>query len=202
MMRLLSKIFTYLFHPLLIPIFGTLFYFKVTPKYSPLEMQSGNVLPIFILTVIIPIISMLILRNLGMIRTQLMLTAEERIYPLLIFMILLLMVLYRVIPNNYSTELYFFFLGMIIASLACLMLALLGKIVSLHMVGIGSLLMFLVALSIHFEKNIVLAISLCTLCSGVIGTARLYLRAHGRGAVLAGWVIGLVSQLIVLKFWF
>ncbi len=201
-MRLLSKIITYLFHPLLIPIYGTLFYFRVTPKYSPLEMQSGNVLPIFILTVIIPIISMLILRNLGMIRTQLMLKPEERIYPLLIFMILLLMVVYRVIPNNYSPELYFFFLGMIIASLACLMLALLGKIVSLHMAGIGSLLMFLVALSIHFEKNIVLAISLCTLCSGIIGTARLYLRAHGRGSVLAGWLIGLVSQLIVLKFWF
>ena len=43
MMRTFSKIFTFLFHPLLAPLYGTLFYFRVTPKYSPLEMQSGNV---------------------------------------------------------------------------------------------------------------------------------------------------------------
>lgn len=200
-MRLLSKLFTYLFHPLLIPLYGTVFYFRVTPKYSPLEMQSGNVLPIFILTVIIPIISMLILRNLGMMKTRSLLRPEERIYPLLIFLALLLMVLFRVIPNNYAAELYFFFLGTVIATITCLVLALLGKSVSLHMVGMGSLLMFLIALSIDFEKNIVVAISLCTLCTGLVGTARLYLRSHGRAAILSGWLIGLVSQLLLIRFW-
>lgn len=201
MMRPFSILFTVLFHPLLIPLYGTLFYFQVTPKYSPLEMQSGNVLPVFILTVIIPIFSLLILRNLKMMRSALMLQAEERVYPLLIFLALLLMILFRVIPNNYSEELYYYFLGMIIATTACLVLALFGQVISLHMVGMGSLLMYLVALSIHFEKNIIVAISACTLCAGLVATARLYLRAHGRAAVLTGWLAGVVSQLLLVRFW-
>lgn len=201
-MRFLSKLITYLFHPLLIPLYGTVLYFRVTPKFSPLEMQSGNVLPVFILTVIIPVISMLILRNLGMMQSSRLLRPQERIYPLLIFLVLLLMVLFRVIPNNYAAELYYYFLGMIIATVACLLLALAGKPISLHMVGIGTLLMYLITLSIHFEKNIVLAISACTLCTGLVGTARLYLQVHGRASVLTGWLIGLVSQLILVRFWF
>jgi hypothetical protein len=90
---------------------------------------------------------------------------------------------------------------MIIAGTACLMLALIGRVVSLHMVGIGSLLMFLINLSIHFEKNIIVAISLCTLCSGLVAMSRLYLKAHGRASVLVGWFMGLISQLILLRLW-
>lgn len=201
MMRLFSKLVTYLFHPVLIPLYGTLFYFRVTPKYSPQEMQSGNVLPIFILTVIIPMLGMLILRKLKFMKSALMLKAEERVYPLLIFLALLLMILYRVIPYHFSVELYYYFLGMVIATGACLFLALFGKVVSLHMVGMGCLLMFLICLSIHFEKNIIVAISACTFISGLVGTARLYLRGHGRAAVLAGWLSGLVAQLLLVRFW-
>ena len=68
-MRLFLKAISYLFHPLFIPIAGTVAYFLITPKYSTVEIQSGNLLPIFILTVIIPTISYLILRNLGMVKT-------------------------------------------------------------------------------------------------------------------------------------
>ena len=54
---------SYIFHPLLAPIAGTLAYFSVAPTYISLEQQSGNILPIFILTVIIPIIFFFILKN-------------------------------------------------------------------------------------------------------------------------------------------
>lgn len=201
MMRVLSRVITYLLHPLLIPVYGILFYFRMTPKFHTLEFQGGNVLPVFILTVIIPIVSLLIFRNLGLMRSNLLLRARERIYPMLIFLGLMLMILFRVIPNHYTPEIYFFCLGIITATTACLLQALAGKVVSLHMAGIGSLLLYMIALSIHFEKNIVLAISLCTFCTGLIASSRLYLRAHGRAAVLAGWLIGLVSQLILLQFW-
>ena len=200
-MRHFSKLISFILHPLFIPTYGTVFYFMVTPKYSPLEMQGGNILPIFILTVIIPLASLLILKQLGMMRSPLLQSAEERIYPLLIFLALILMVLLNIIPNHYTIELYYYFMGMALATASCLFLALLGKVVSLHMVGIGSLLMFLVNLSIHFEKNIVVAISLCTLVCGLLASARLFLKLHGRAAMLTGWLIGLISQLILVQFW-
>ena len=55
-MRHFLHLVSYIFHPLFVPIGGTVMYFLITPKYSSLEIQSGNILPIFILTVIIPII--------------------------------------------------------------------------------------------------------------------------------------------------
>lgn len=201
MMRLLSKFLSYILHPLFTPTYGTVFYFLVTPKYSPLEMQGGNILPIFILTVIIPLGSLLILKHLGMMRSSLLISSEERIYPLLIYLVLLLLVLLNVIPNHYTEELYYFFMGLALATTSCLLLALTGRVVSLHMAGIGSLLMFMISLSLHFEKNIVAAISLCTLACGLLASARLFLKLHGRAAVFTGWLIGVVSQLILIQFW-
>ncbi len=200
-MAILSKLISYLIHPLLVPTFGTIFYFMVTPKYSPSELLLGNLIPIFILTALIPLGSLLILNQFGMTRSLLLLTSEERIYPLLIFLALLLLILLRVIPNNFTVELYYFFMGIALSVTSCLLLALMGKVVSIHMVGIGTLLMFIVVLSFHFEKNIIAAISLCTLCTGLLASARLYLNRHGRAAVLTGWLIGLVSQLILIRFW-
>ena len=93
---------------------GTLSYFVITPKYSPKEMQYGNILPIFILTVIIPIIIYFILRNLSVVSNIFLPGVGERKYPLMISLGLLLMIVIKVIPNNYTVELYYFFIGLII----------------------------------------------------------------------------------------
>ena len=200
-MRPVLTVISYLFHPLLIPIAGTVSYFLITPKYSPLEVQSGNVLPVFILTVVIPIIVYFILKNLGLVQSVFLDSLTERAYPLIIYLGLLLMIVIKVIPNNYIAELYFFFVGLVAANCGALFLLLFRFKTSLHMMGIGSFLMYLIALSIHFEINIVLAISFFTLACGLLATARLYLKAHSRSEVLVGFVLGVMCQLMTLKFW-
>lgn len=195
------KAISYIFHPLFIPMAGTLAYFILTPKYSPVEVQSGNVLPIFILTVIIPIIAYLILRNLGVVNTVFMPTAKERRYPLYIHIVLLLLIVYKVIPNNYTIELHFYFLGLIAAAMTALILLFFRLKVSIHLMGMGSLFMFLICLSIHFEINITLAVSLLTLATGLVTTSRLYLKAHSKPEVLIGFLIGLLSQLLTVRYW-
>lgn len=200
-MRLFFKIISYLFHPIFTAIAGTITYFIITPKYSPLELQSGNVLPIFILTIIIPIISFFILKNLGVVHSIFLPNRNERKYPLIIQISLLLMILLKVIPNNYILEVYFYFAGLLTATIACLVLIFLKFKTSLHMLGMGSYLMFLIALSIHFEVNIIIAISLFTLLTGIVATARLYLNLHTKAEVLIGFLIGFGSQLLTIKFW-
>lgn len=69
------------------------------------------------------------------------------------------------------------------------------------MMGVSSLLMYLIALSIHFEVNIVIAISFFTLASGLLATSRLYLQAHSRGEVVIGFMLGFLCQLMTLKYW-
>ncbi|KAB7529155.1 hypothetical protein F8C76_15080 [Flagellimonas olearia] len=199
-MRHFFNIVSYLFHPLFIPVGGTILYFLVAP-YSTLEIQSGNILPIFILTVIIPIIFFLILKNLGVIHSIFLPTLQERKYPLYISCALFLMILYKVIPNNYVHELFYFFIGLLTASATALILLFLKFKTSMHLLGMGSVLMFMIGLSIHFEVNITLAISIFTLCTGLVATSRLYLQAHNKAELLIGFLVGICSQLIILKYW-
>lgn len=200
-MRLISKLVSYLFHPIFLPLAGTVSYFLITPKYTTIELQSGNILPIFILTIIIPILSFFILKNIGVVSSVFLTKPQERPYPLMINLILLLMILLKVIPDNYTIELYFFFLGLIAATSTCLFLLLIRFKTSLHMMGMGSILMFLIALSFHFERNIVIAISFILFFSGVVATARLFLKAHSRAELLIGFLVGMMSQLLTIKFW-
>ncbi|MEP3207865.1 MAG: hypothetical protein ABJN95_01670 [Maribacter sp.] len=200
-MKLFLKVITYLFHPLFIPIAGTLAYFMITPRYTPNEFQSGNILPIFILTVIIPIIAFLILKNVGVIAAVFMPNIAERKYLLYIGISLLLMVVYKVIPNNYAIELHFYFVGLIGATFASIVLLFFNFKSSIHLMGMGSLFMYLVCLSVHFEINITIALSLVILATGLVATSRLYLQSHGRAALLVGFLLGVISQLLTVKFW-
>jgi hypothetical protein len=199
-MRLFLKTISYISHPLLVPIAGTLAYFAVAP-YSTLEQQSGNILPIFILTVIIPIIFFLILKNMRLISSIFAPQLKERKYPLIISVILYLMVLKKVIPQNYVVELYYYFVGLLIGTFATLLLLFFKFKTSIHLLGMSSLLMFLVGLSIHFEINITLAIGLITLLTGLTSTSRLYLRAHTLIELVIGFFLGSLSQLLVFKYW-
>lgn len=200
-MRIFLSIVSYLFHPLFIPVGGTIAYFLVTPKYSPLEVQAGNILPIFILTIIIPIITYLILKNIGVVNSIFMPTTTERKYPVVIHIILLLMVIYKVLPNNYLTELYFYFVGLLIAAFTCLLLLFFNFKTSIHLIGVSGLFMYLINLSIHFEINLVIAISIFTLLIGLVASSRLYLKAHTRPELVAGILIGIISQLLTIKYW-
>ena len=200
-MRFFQKAISFIFHPLIVPIAGTFAYFIITPKYSPLELQSGNILPIFILTVIIPIISFLILKNIGFVNSVELPTLKERKYPLYINLVLLLMIVYKVIPNNYVIELYFYFVGLLVATFAAIILLFFKIKSSMHMLGMGSLFMFLVNLSIHFEINSTIALSLFILALGLVATSRLYLNAHSKAELVIGICVGVISQLLTVKYW-
>jgi len=200
-MRYLLNAISYIFHPLFIPIGGTLCYFLTTPTYNSLQLQSGNILPIFILTIIIPIILFFILKNLGLITSIFAPNLEERKYPLYLSMIIYLMILYKVIPLNYINELYYFFVGLLIATFATLLLLFLKIKSSIHLLGMGSILIYLIGLSIHFEINITFAIAIFTLMTGLVATSRLFMEAHTKIELLIGFMIGSCSQLFVLKYW-
>jgi len=200
-MRYLLKGVSYVFHPLFVPIGGTLSYFLVTPRLNSLQLQSGNILPIFILTIIIPIILFLILKNLGLISSIFASKIGERKYPLYFSMIIYLMILYKVIPLNYINELYYFFVGLLIATFSLLLLVFTRIKASIHLMGMGSILIYLIGLSIHFEVNITFAIAVFTLMTGLVATSRLFMNAHSKVELLIGLLIGSCSQLVVFEYW-
>ena len=200
-MRIFLLVISYLFHPLFVPMAGACCYFIVTPKYSAARLEQGTVLPIFILTVVIPIITYFILRNVGLADSVFLSSINKRKYPLFIQIILLLIVIYQIVPKLYAIELHFYFLGLVIAALSALLLVYLKVKASLHLMGMGGLFMFMVCLSIHFAINITLALSIFTLLTGLVATSRLYLKAHSKGEILIGFLLGCLAQLMLVRFW-
>jgi hypothetical protein len=69
------------------------------------------------------------------------------------------------------------------------------------MIAIGGLLMFFIALSIHFNINIIGSIALMFIISGAVATSRLHLKAHSLIELIIGFFIGAIPQLILLNYW-
>ena len=200
-MKIFLKSLSYILHPLFVPLMGAFGYFLITPKYSPVGVESNITLPTFILTIIIPIIAFFILKNIGLISTIFAPTVQQRRYPLFIHIVLLLIMVYKVVPDKYYLELHYFFMGLLTSSITALLLLFINKKVSLHLMAMGNLVMFAIGLSIHFEVNIATVISALILATGLLATSRLYLKAHSKVEVFIGFFIGLFAQLFMFKFW-
>lgn len=183
------------------PLIGVLFYFSKAPRYIPEPILRARVISIFFLTVILPILLYFLLKTLKQVDSIYLQKVRNRIIPLALNCIITILILIRVVPANEFLELYYFFVGILLSSLACLILAILDFKASIHMIASGGVLMFFIALSIHFSINISGSIALMCLIVGAVATSRLHMRAHSKIELLFGFLIGLIPQLIVLNYW-
>lgn len=195
------KSLSYIFHPLLIPLLGVVFYFSKSPRYIPIEIIQAKVVSLFILTVILPILLYYLLKTIGVVKTINLETTKERIYPLILNGIVLLIVLQRILTPTQAIELYFFFVGILISNMACLLLAVMKFKASIHMIAVSGALMFFIALSIHFSININGTLALMCIIMGGVATSRLHLKAHTYKELIMGAFIGAFPQLILVNYW-
>ncbi|WP_298341417.1 hypothetical protein [uncultured Algibacter sp.] len=197
----LLKSISYIFHPLIMPLLGVVFYFAKSPRYFPIEVIQAKVVSLFILTIILPILLYFLLKTLGLVSTLNLDTTKERIYPLILNGIIILIVLQRILTPSQAIELYFFFVGVLLSNMACLLLAIMKFKASIHMIGISGLFMFFIAISIHFSININGTLALMSIIIGAIATSRLHLKAHTYKELIMGVFIGLIPQLILVNYW-
>ncbi|AUC75148.1 hypothetical protein CW732_05440 [Olleya sp. Bg11-27] len=200
-MKWLIKSISVVFHPIIMPLLAVHFYFKKSPRFIPEQLVYAKIISLFILSVILPIMVYFLLKTLGKAESIQLKTTKERILPLLVNCVILALILYRVFPNNQIPELYFFFIGVLISNLTCLLLAVLKFKASIHLIATGGVFMFFVAFAIHFSININGSLALFVIITGAVATSRLYLKAHTVGELLVGLFIGVVPQLILLQYW-
>ena len=200
-MNNILKSISFIFHPLLIPLLGVVFYFAKSPKYISLQIIQAKLISLFILTIVLPILLYFLLKTLGKAKSIYLETTKERIFPLIVNCIVVLLVLNRILTANQIIELYYFFVGILISTLACLFLVLMKIKASIHMTSITGLFMFFIALSIHFSININGTLAIMFILTGAIATSRLHLKAHTAIELIIGFFIGFMPQLILLNYW-
>ena len=201
MKNFILKSISFVFHPLIMPLLGVIFYFSRTPRFIPVPVMKGKIFSIVILTILLPILLFFLLKTINKVDTIYLKSTKERLIPLFINCVIIILILLRVLTSNEIVELYFFFLGILCSTLACLFLAIFKIKASIHMIAASGFFMFAVALGIHYQININGTIALMAVILGAIATSRLHLKAHTNQELVIGLFTGIFPQIIFLNYW-
>jgi hypothetical protein len=193
--------FSYIFHPLFIPVYATLFYFAIAHSFFYNNEIYLIFIQVLIVTVLLPICVFFLLRSLGRIKSKVMLDNRERLVPLSIYALLLFFMVQYSFSMFRVAELYFYFIGILVTTLSALFLALLKHKASLHMAGIASLTMFIISISAYYHIHLLYLIIFLVLCCGFVSSSRLQTGKHSFGETVLGLLIGIIPQIALWYFW-
>ncbi len=199
-MKWFIKLASYLFHPLWMPFFGTVIYFRISPRFLPEPIIKAKLLAIAILTIFIPIVFYFLLKNLRLVESIQLKNVKERRLPMLFFCIILLTVLNFILQNEEFLLLYYFFTGILYTSMLAFLLNIFKFKVSLHMMGIAGLTAFLVCASIIYGTNLTYVIAFLLFSMGWTASSRIQEKAHSSSELITGLCIGALPQLSLLLF--
>lgn len=193
--------FSYLFHPIFIPVFAALYYFFINDSKNTNPEKYFVVLQIVIITIVLPILFFLLLHKMGKINSVMVAEIEQRKIPLVIQCFLIIFLVRKSVPLEHYPELHFFFLGGLLSTLAALILLFFKSKASLHMMAISVLTIFIIGLSIKLETQNTFTITFLIFMNGVVARSRLEMKAHTPIELVVGLFFGIIPQMLLWLVW-
>jgi len=193
--------FSYCFHPIFIPLFGTFFYVLFDNTYLVLPQYLILFLQIIIVTILLPIAFFYLLRTFGKIENVMLSDISQRKIPLLLQAMLFAVLIEKSITIDRFPSLYFFFIGGLLSTLFAFLLLYAKIKASIHMIGISSLTAFIIGLSIHNQINTINTVAFFIIINGLVGSSRLVMKAHSNKELLIGFLCGMIPQTALLYYW-
>ena len=199
--RIIAKIFSYLLHPLFLPLYTALFLiYEVRLFPDRTGWQKSVIFIQFILYyTFLPLMTTLLSKGLGFISSVHMKTQKDRIIPYVLCEIFYFWAWYVFRNLHFPREVVLFALGVFLATSLGLILNAYMKI-SMHMIGAGVLVAFMFLAGTMTDLNYGPYISLAVLVAGVSGTARLIESSHHPKEIYAGFFAGMIATLIAYFF--
>lgn len=124
---------------------------------------------------------------------------QERVMPLMMVAAFFYLTYYLLKQSDQNTIITLFMIGATMLVLLCLIINYFTKI-SIHATSWGGFLGALLGFSLRFQVDLVVWILIVLFVSGMVGTARLLLRVHTPGQVYNGFILGIVSQMLLFYF--
>ena len=193
-----ANFFSYLFHPIFIPIYAIAFLVFIHPSYFTGFSEQRKIMTVVISTVnlvLFPLLSVALLRAVGFIDSIFLRTRKDRIIPYMacgIFFFWAYTVFNK--QSMYPPILSSFVLGVFLASSAALIANIYFKI-SMHAIGVGGLIGLSVVI---FNSNTMLMtwpLAASLLIAGIVCTARFLVSNHTQKDIYIGLALGLAAQL-------
>lgn len=201
-MKIAAKIISSIFHPLLMPVVGVLIIFNIDSYISysiPSDLKKAVLLLIAVSTFITPLLISLLLLQRKIIKSLDMETTKERIIPYAFTIIFYVFTLFMLKRAPLHPIIFYFIIGATFSVILAFVINIKWKI-SAHMIGVGGLVGALIAISLSMDVYVTQYIIMALIAAGLVGTSRLILEAHTHAQLYAGFILGLVCQVLVIYF--
>lgn len=194
-------LFSYIFHPVFIPVFATLFYIFAKSVAIGYQEKIFILLQVFIVTLVVPILFFFLLKATGKISSLMVPDISERKLPLVIQSFLIIILVKQSITLERYNELHFFMLGALMSTLIALILLFFKSKSSLHMMGLTGLTLFYFGLSMVYQTQNILLFAILIFINGLVASSRLEMKAHTIKEILIGMLLGGGPQLLLMPLW-
>lgn len=198
--RKISTALSWVLHPFLLPVYlMTVILTMTTFAHYPSNVKFYLMWVVALYAIIIPILSLGVLRSLGRISDYRVDNRSERILPLLIGAICYVLCAITIAKIPSAVFLRKFMIAAASCEVLCLVVSLRWKI-SLHLTGMGAAVALLVVMNVVGAGSMLIPLMVAILCAGALASARLYLGCHNGWQVLAGFGGGFAVSLLAVLF--
>lgn len=191
------KFISVILHPIVIPTIGVMLYFLMIPKNLIINQKFTILSLVFIVTYLIPLLVLVVLKRLKIVKSYHAESIKERKLP-----IALMVTLFYLLGNSLNNITNFKDLGVLFyaTSLGLFLIYLLFYLkikASIHLFSLGITTGFFLVLSNAYSQSFIIIIITTILLSGILGSARLHLKAHKPKEVYIGFFTGILSVFIL-----
>lgn len=190
-MNKLAQFISVIAHPILLPTW--MFLIVIASGICEAAYLNAGIClgVVFVTTFLIPSIFILILKKFGAIKSITMEKREDRFIPLLII-VLFLFVATRFFGKLAGLEIFNYYLICNIALCAVVFWVNIYWKISMHTIGWGGFTAMLFLMSTASAKIYMPYFIASILISGIVASARLYLKSHNESQIYTGFAIGFI----------
>jgi len=198
-----GQFLSYILHPLFIPTYFMLYLMRVLPFefVGITEWQlTLRLFSVFWLTAFFPAFAVFLMWRLKLSDSIFLRTQKERIIPYVITMFFYWWMYY--LSRNFTDQpiaLKFFYFGIFIATAIGLIANNFIK-VSLHTMGVSGLLTAVIIVGFHYPIDNAIWALMVVLITALVVSARMLVSDHTRQELIAGLLIGFLTQ-VMAYFW-
>ena len=195
---------SWVLHPFLLPVYLMAVLLTMTAfSHYPPNVKFYLLWVVALYAIVIPLLSLGVLRSLGRISDYRIDDRRERFLPLLVGAVC-------DDPNVGAADdtiakipsaifLRKFMVAAACCEVLCLVVSFYWKI-SLHLTGMGAVVALLVVMNVVGVGNMLVPLMVAILCAGALASARLYLGCHNGWQVLAGFCGGFAVSVLAVLF--
>ena len=169
---------SWVLHPFLLPVYLMAVLLTMTAfSHYPPNVKFYLLWVVALYAIVIPLLSLGVLRSLGRISDYRIDDRRERFLPLLVGAVCYVLCAITIAKIPSAIFLRKFMVAAACCEVLCLVVSFYWKI-SLHLTGMGAVVALLVVMNVVGVGNMLVPLMVAILCAGALASARLYLGCH------------------------